>query len=128
MRGIAYDEAFRALMMGLHSQGRSLVDLSREFQVPRDVLSRWWSRYREEGLEGLTPHSRRPQHSPHQKGRKVERQILALRREGLGPARIALAVPASRDDGSPGAGPSWLKPSATQAPPGHPSLREDEAG
>lgn len=96
MRGIAYDEAFRALMMGLHSQGRALVDLSREFQVPRDVLSRWWSRYREEGLKGLTPHSRRPQHSPHQKGRKVERQILALRREGLGPARIALAVPASR--------------------------------
>jgi len=96
MRGIAYEEKFRALMMGLRAEGRSFAELSREFGVPRDVLSRWWTRYREEGLAGLAPHSRRPQHSPHQIGRKVERQILALRRRGLGPARIALELPVSR--------------------------------
>lgn len=96
MRGIAYEVAFRSLMMGLHAEGRSFVELSGEYGVPRDVLSRWWSRYREAGLAGLTPHSRRPQHSPHQIGRKVESRILALRRKGLGPARIALELPVGR--------------------------------
>lgn len=95
MRGIAYDASFRALMMGLHAQGRPFSSLSAEFRVPRDVLSRWWARYREDGLAGLTPHSRRPQHSPRQIGRGTESRILALRRRGLGPARIALAVSVS---------------------------------
>lgn len=96
MRGIAHDERFRALLMGLHEQGRPFVELSEEFDVRRQVLHRWWRRYQDEGLEGLNPHSRRPQHSPHQIGRKVERQILALRQKGLGPARIALEVPVGR--------------------------------
>jgi len=95
MRGIAYDEKFRALLMGLRTEGRSLSELSRECGVPREVLSRWWARYQEGGLAGLTPHSRRPQHSPHQTGRQVESRILALRKRGLGPARIALEVPVS---------------------------------
>jgi transposase InsO family protein len=46
--------------MGLHVQGRSLSDLSREFGIPREVLSRWWQRYQRDGLSGLTPQSRRP--------------------------------------------------------------------
>ena len=95
MRGQAYGIERRAFLMGLREQGRSLSDLSREFSIPRQVLSRWWSRYQREGLEGLHPHSRRPQHSPHQKPMALERQVLRLRRKGWGPARIALLVPAS---------------------------------
>jgi transposase InsO family protein len=94
MRGKAYGGVFRGLMMGLHEEGRSFVELSGEFSVPRDVLARWWSRYREEGIEGLVPRSRRPQHSPNRIAGRVEKEILALRRKGLGPARIALQVPA----------------------------------
>jgi transposase InsO family protein len=96
MRGIAYEGKFRALMMGLRAEGRSFVELSQKYGVPRDVLSRWWVRYEEEGLTGLIPHSRRPQHSPHQASWQVESRILSLRRRGLEPARIALEVPVSR--------------------------------
>lgn len=95
MRGQAHGIEHRAFLMGLREEGRSLSELSREYQIPRQVLSCWWSRYQDEGLEGLHPHSRRPQHSPHQKPQSVQRQVLRLRRKGWGPARIALFVEAS---------------------------------
>lgn len=95
MRGEAHVLEQRAYLMGLRQEGRSLSQLSRDFGIPREVLSRWWSRYKAEGLAGLHPHSRRPQHSPHQIAAPVERQILRLRRKGWGPARIAISVDAS---------------------------------
>jgi transposase InsO family protein len=96
MRGVAYDESFRALLVGLHAQGKSLTELSREYGVAREVLSRWWVRYQQGGLEALNPYSRRPQHSAARTDRRTESRILALREKGLGPARIALEVPVSR--------------------------------
>jgi len=95
MRGQAYPIEQRAFLMGLRERGQSLSALSREFEIPRPVLSGWWARYQREGIEGLRPHSRRPQHSPHQKSALVERRVLRLRRKGWGPARIALFVDAS---------------------------------
>lgn len=92
MRGVAHGSELRAFLMGLHAQGQSLSELSREFCISRWVLSRWWIRYQQAGLAGLQPHSRRPLRSPCQLGRQTQRRILALRRRGLGPARIALAL------------------------------------
>jgi transposase InsO family protein len=77
--------------MGLHAQGRSLSDVSREFAVPRQVLSRWWQRYQQDGLAGLAPRSRRP-HRSAQTAPRVIRRILQLRARRLGPARIAVLV------------------------------------
>ena len=65
--------------------------LSREFGVPREVLSRWWQRTKHDGLEGLTPKSRRPKRS-RRTSRVIERRVLRLRRRRLGPARIAALV------------------------------------
>jgi len=90
-RGVAHSPETRSFVMGLHAQGRTLSDLSREFDIPREVLSRWWQRYRRNGLAGLTPRSRRPHHSPAIAPSAV-RQILRLRRRRLGPARIAALV------------------------------------
>lgn len=92
MQGQAYAIEVRAFLMGLREEGRSLSALSREFGIPRQILSGWWSRYRAKGIEALRPRSRRPEHSPHQVSKSVERRILSLRRKGLGPARIALRV------------------------------------
>ena len=94
-RGRAYSVDFRLAMMKLHAQGRSFTTLSRETDVPRDVLRRWWQRYQRDGVRGLTPHSRRPQRSPQRVRPETEAQILALRQQELGPARIALQVPVS---------------------------------
>lgn len=90
-RGVAHSPETRSFVMGLHVQGRTLSDLSREFDIPREVLSRWWQRYQCEGLAGLTPRSRRPHHSTAIAPSAV-RQMLRLRRRRLGPARIAALV------------------------------------
>jgi transposase InsO family protein len=90
-RGVAHSPETRSFVMGLHAQGRTLSDLSREFEIPREVLSRWWQRYKCDGLPGLTPHSRRP-HRSTAIALTVVRQMLRLRRRRLGPARIAALV------------------------------------
>jgi len=90
-RGVAHGPEIRSFLIGLHVQGRSLSDLSREFGVPREVLSRWWQRVQADGLEGLAPRSRRPHRSRRIPQRTV-RRILQLRRRRLGPARIAALV------------------------------------
>jgi transposase InsO family protein len=77
--------------MGLHAQGRSLSDLSREFGIPREVLSRWWHRVTTDGLAGLAPRSRRP-HRTSAIAQRTVRQILRLRQRRLGPARIAAMI------------------------------------
>ncbi len=90
-RGVAHSPEFRSYLIGLHAQGRSLSDLSRKFGVPREVLSRWWRRVQADGLDALTPRSRRP-HRCRSTPRAVVRRILALRDRRLGPARIAAMV------------------------------------
>src|SRR5262245_39243590 len=94
-RGRAYSLDFRLAMMKQHAQGRTFSALSREAEVPRDVLRRWWTRYQHGGEAALVPRSRRPKRSPTQVAPAVETAILDLRRTQLGPARIALQVPAS---------------------------------
>lgn len=91
-RGRAYSLDFRLAMMKQHAQGRSWSTLSRETDVPRDVLRRWWQRYAAGGEAALRPRSRRPRRSPRQVLPATESAILALRTQGLGPARIALHV------------------------------------
>ena len=90
-RGVAHSPETRSFLMGLHAQGRSLSDLSREFAIPRQVLSRWWHRVTTEGLDGLAPRTRRP-HRTAAIPKRTIRRILQLRRRRLGPARIAALV------------------------------------
>jgi transposase-like protein len=90
-RGVAHGPENRSFLIGLHVQGRSLSDLSREFGIPREVLSRWWQRMQAGGLDALTPRSRRPRRS-HTIPRRAVRRILQLRRRRIGPARIAALV------------------------------------
>ena len=92
MRGVAYDPMFRAKLMALHQQGVPLTSLSTEFGVAREVLGRWWARYRLGDLAALAPHSRRPHHSPTRTSRRLERQILRLRAQRVSATRIALAL------------------------------------
>src|SRR5689334_16972974 len=92
MRGVAYDPVFRAKLMALHQQGVPLTTLSAEFGVAREVLGRWWTRYRRDDLAGLLPQSRRPHDSPTRVSRAVQRRILQLRAQRLSAHRIAHAL------------------------------------
>jgi transposase InsO family protein len=89
MRGVAYETAFRAKLMALHEQGRTLAELSEEFAVARPVLSRWWARYQKSDLTGLRPLSRKPHESPTRTCEAAEVGILRWRKRGWGAARIA---------------------------------------
>src|ERR1700732_2260176 len=53
MRGVAYAIGERELLMRLHEQGISLSALSRQTGIRRELLSRWWKRFREQGRAGL---------------------------------------------------------------------------
>jgi transposase InsO family protein len=92
MRGVAYDPVFRAKLMALHQQGIPLTTLSDDFGIAREVLGRWWARYRIQDLAGLTPHSRRPHASPSRVSIRVEQRILRLRGQRLSAGRIAHAL------------------------------------
>lgn len=89
MRGVAYDPVFRAKLMALHEQGVPFATLSADFQIPREVLGRWWKRYQAADLAGLCPTSRRPAHSPTQISPRLERRIVQLRERRLSARRIA---------------------------------------
>ncbi len=106
-RGRAYSFDFRLAMMKQHAQGRSLSTLSRETDVPRDVLRRWWQRYAAGGAAALRPRSRRPRRSPTQVPAATEAAILALRHAGLGPGAHRVAGGAERLDGVPHVGAPW---------------------
>lgn len=92
MRGVAYDPVFRAKLMALHEQGIPLTTLSADFGVAREVLGRWWARYRLQDLAGLIPHNRRPHTSPSRVAARVEQRIVRLRGQRLSAVRIAHAL------------------------------------
>jgi transposase InsO family protein len=96
MRGKAYSIEERVHYMTRHDAGETLTELSAESGIPREVLSRWWKRYQAGGFEALHPRSRRPKRVPHRTSKRLTHRVLHARRRGIGPARIALAVPVSR--------------------------------
>lgn len=95
MRGKAIAIEQRAYWMARHEAGESLTTLSVTSGIRREVLSRWWQRYRATGLKGLEPRSRRPKRSPTRLSKRLTRAVLGQRRKGRGPAVIAAAVPVS---------------------------------
>src|SRR5438045_7783963 len=78
--------------MVLHQQGVPLTTLSADFGVSREVLGRWWTRYRTDDLAGLQPYSRRPHQSPTRVSPRLEQRILKLRGQRLSAGRIAYAL------------------------------------
>lgn len=61
--------------------GTPIKDLCDAGQVHRDTLHGWRLRYREDGIEGLQPRSRRPVRSPNQTPAELEDEIVRLRKE-----------------------------------------------
>ena len=78
--------------------GYTIAATAEAMNVSRQVASKWWNRYLEEGEAGLEDRSSRPHSCPRQTPARVERRIVALRQSRkLGPARLAgiVDVPAS---------------------------------
>ena len=89
--------AGRLLLCQRIEGGWPVAHAAESMGISRDRAYVWWRRYQAEGVAGLEDRSSRPRHSPNRTSPTRERRIIALRRTGRGPARIAgiVHMPAS---------------------------------
>ena len=79
-------------------EGYTQAETARRLKLSRATVSKWWRRYREEGIEGLRERSSRAKRLAHALAQPVLDEICRLRRElGVGPHRLAwlLSLPRS---------------------------------
>jgi transposase InsO family protein len=75
--------------MRRHGEGVPAGEIYTAAQIPRSTYYDWLSRYRQHGLGGLHPKSRRP-HTIHRTPAEIANEIKALRvQTGWGPQKIA---------------------------------------
>jgi transposase len=81
-------------VLGVISEGRTVMEVASQWGVSRRTLHRWLARYEADGLEGLPDRSHRPERCPHQMPAEVEVLILELRRAHRywGARRLALEL------------------------------------
>jgi transposase InsO family protein len=73
--------------------GRSVAQVCARHGISRETFYDWRRRYDTDGLAGLIPLSRRPDHSPAQLDPGLEDRIVALRKQhGWGPGKIRDAL------------------------------------
>lgn len=88
----------RLLLITRIAQGMTQAQAAESLGVSRSTASKWWRRFREVGVDGLSDRSSRPRRMPHALAEEVVKKILDLRRrETVGPHQIAhrLGVAAS---------------------------------
>jgi len=72
-----------------HGEGVPVGEISTAAQIPIRTIYDWLRRYRQQGLEGLQPKSRRP-HTIHRTDEEVVNEIKTVRvQTGWGPQKIA---------------------------------------
>ena len=81
-------------VLGVLSEGRTVMEVASQWGVSRRTLHRWLARYEADGLEGLPDRSHRPERCPHQMRAEVEVLVLELRRAHRywGARRLALEL------------------------------------
>src|SRR2546429_4720955 len=94
MRELSVTEQRYKAVLAVISDGRTVTEVARDWNVSRQTLHQWLAHYEEEGLEGLANRSHRPAHCPHQMAPEVEAQVLEMRRARpyLGARRLALEL------------------------------------
>ncbi len=81
--------AGRLLLCRRIEAGSAVAHVAAAMGISRRCAHKWWRRYLELGAEGLVDRSSRPRRSPRRTPAPVEARVVKLRRQGLGPERIA---------------------------------------
>jgi putative transposase len=72
-----------------HGEGVSVSEICTATQIPRRTFYNWWNRYRQHGLDGLNPQSKRPR-AIHRTSTELVDEIKAVRmKTGWCPHKIA---------------------------------------
>jgi transposase InsO family protein len=74
----------RVVVSKIISKQMSVSEAAAAYGVSRQHIHRWLARYRDHGLDGLEPRSRRPHSNPSRTSAVVAERIVALRRELAG--------------------------------------------
>src|SRR3981081_3336453 len=103
MREMSVTEQRYKAVLAVIGEGRTVIELSRDWGVSRPTMHRWLARYEGDGLEGLNDRSHRPAHSPHQMPPAVEAMVLEMRRSHpyWGGRRIAFELARQRVEAAP---------------------------
>ncbi len=86
----------REILISRLERGESPQDVATAMGVSVGTVSKWWRRYRAEGLAGLVDRSSRPNASPNRTLDDVETKVIALRKERRIYHRIAAETGVSR--------------------------------
>src|SRR5438105_14285430 len=81
-------------VMAVLSDGRTVTEVARDWEVSRQTVHAWLARYEREGMEGMGNRSHRPTMCPHQMPALIEVKVLEMRRTKpfWGPRRLALEL------------------------------------
>ena len=83
----------RLILIQRIRSGRPIAHVAKEMGISRQCAHRWISRYRSQGLAGLTDRSSRPHTSPRRTAAQVAQAVLAIRQdERIGRDEIARRV------------------------------------
>lgn len=83
----------RLALVRLIADGFSQAEAARRMNVSRATATKWWRRFRDEGLPGLQDRSSRPHRSPRATEAPRVAAVCSLRKElGFGPHRLASAL------------------------------------
>ena len=63
--------------------GRAICHVAAEAGVSRQTLGKWYARWQESGMDGLSDHSSAPDRHPNQTSREVEDLVEELGHEGI---------------------------------------------
>jgi transposase len=74
----------RVVVSKIISKQMSVSEAAAAYGVSRQHVHRWLARYRDDGLDGLEPRSRRPHSNPRRTASEVAERIIALRGELAG--------------------------------------------
>jgi transposase InsO family protein len=105
MKELSVGEQRYKAVMAVLSDGRTVTEVARDWEVSRQTIHAWLARYEREGMEGMGNRSHRPTSCPHQMPALVEVQVLELRRHKpfWGPRRLVIELAKKRVNAVPSA-------------------------
>ena len=81
LKVITLTEQWLEILMAPARHGLTVAETCRRYGISRQTFYEYRTRYRDQGLEGLQPRSRRPLNSPRQTPAETEDLIVALRKQ-----------------------------------------------
>jgi transposase-like protein len=92
MKELSVGEQRYKAVMAVLSDGRTVTEVARDWEMSRQTVHAWLARYERQGMEGMGNRSHRPTMCPHQMPALIEVKVLEMRRSKPAPVPSESAV------------------------------------